>query len=885
MKRIHLLLATLAFVLASCGPQVEVVRPQADLMTDPVATVSATPSFSWQIASKQKDVVQESYRILVAGNEKDLRSGRNLYWDSGVVASDSTRYIPYAGMQLGSRVNCVWKVLVTTSAGEAQSRVCRFGTGLLQSEDWRALWIGTASDSDVLTGRTRIPSRYLRREFEPASKVQSAVLYITGLGNYSAFINGKEVGDAVLAPTVSDYDKRVYYNAFDVTKLLQSGPNALAVVLGGGRYSSMRIQANDGIPDIRHYGLPKLCCQLEITYKGGKRDVIVSDGSWKATADGPIRWASEFDGEYYDATRELDGFAAPGYDDSAWAAASVVDAPAGALEIQPNPDICVQDRLTPLSVTALNGSYIIDMGQNMVGWLRIKGQGQPGDTILLRFAETLREDGTLYRDNLRSAEVTDTYIVRDDKPFDWHPRFTYHGFRFVEVSGLRRVPAVTDFEGQVFYDAMATTGSIETSDPVINQVARNAFWGIRGNYRGMPTDCPQRDERMGWFGDRTTGCYGESYLFDNQLLYTKWMQDIEDSQTASGSLPDIAPLYWNIRSDNITWPGVFVAVADMLYRHYGDVAPIRRHYPAMKLWLQYMKARYGRDGIITKDTYGDWCMPPESLQLIHSQDPTRITPGAVLSTALYYRFCVLMEQFAPLAGEAEDAALWLAEAAETKEAFNREFFHPEGFYANNTVTANILPLSFGMVPEGAEEAVFAHIIDKTEGEFASHVSVGVVGIQQLMRTLTRFGRADLAFRLASETSYPSWGYMVSQGATTIWELWNGNTADPAMNSGNHVMILGDLLLWDFGCLGGIRPVEPGFRSFELRPVVPEGLDWVNCRYDSVYGRIESRWKRAGDSFEWTFTIPANTRAAVYLPGESEATVYGSGTYTVNKIMQ
>lgn len=879
MKR-TLWLAVLLTV-ASCGGKLSVVHPRTEMLEDPAAVGTSAPRFSWQLVSAQENVVQESYRILVAGNEKDLKAGRNLYWDSGEVASDTSAYIPYGGMRLNSRIPCVWKVLVKTNKGTASSRPARFRTGLLLPEDWKGNWIGTASEDDVLSGHTRIPARYLRTGFETSGKVKCAMLYIAGLGNYIAFINGKEVGDQVLAPTVSDYDKRVYYNAFDVTSLVRDGANAIGVVLGGGRYSSMRLPPQTGIPDIKHYDLPKLLCQLEITYTDGKSDIVSSNGSWKATAGGPIRWANEFDGEFYDASRELTGFSTAGYQDKDWVPATRMAAPAGVLQAQPNPNIAVQERLNPVSVKPFEGKYIVDMGENMVGWLRIKGRGEAGDTVVLRFAETLREDGGLYRDNLRGAEVTDTYIVKDDRPYDWHPAFTYHGFRYAEVSGLRTAPAPSDFEGQVFYDAMAPTGRFETSDPVINQVARNAYRGIRGNYRGMPTDCPQRDERMGWFGDRTTGCYGEAYWFDNHLLYAKWLQDIEDTQTEAGSLPDVAPAFWDIRSDNVTWPGVFVTAADMLYRQYGDAAPVRTHYPAMRKWMLYMKDRYGRDGLIEKDTYGDWCMPPESLELIHSQDPSRITAGAVLSTAVFYHLCTLMETFAPLAGVPDDAALWQEEAAAAKAAFNREFFHTdEGFYANNTVTANILPLWFGMVPEGKEDAVFRHIVEKTEGEFDSHVSVGVVGIQQLMRTLTEFGRPDLAFHLASDTTYPSWGYMAESGATTIWELWNGNTADPAMNSGNHVMILGDLLVWDFGYLGGIRPSGPGYKTFELRPVVPEGLSFVNCSYDSMYGRIESAWRVTGKRFAWTFTVPANTAATVWLPGASEGRTYGSGKYTV-----
>ena len=332
----------------------------------------------------------------------------------------------------------------------------------------------------------------------------------------------------------------------------------------------------------------------------------------------------------------------------------------------------------------------------------------------------------------------------------------------------------------------------------------------------------------------------------------------------------------------MTWPAAFLTVADMLYRHYGDSRAIVENYDAMRRWMVYMKENHGRNGLIVKDTYGDWCMPPESLELIHSQDPSRITEPAVLSTAFFYHLSEMMERFATVAGHPEDISLFAGWQRETKDAFNRSFYHErEGYYANNTVTANILPLYFGMVPTSGVSKVFRHITDKTENDFGGHVSVGVVGIMQLLRTLTGFGRLDLAYKLASETSYPSWGYMAEQGATTIWELWNGNTAAPEMNSGNHVMIIGDYLTWCYGYLAGIRPLEPGFKKINLAPNVPEGLDRVDCTYDSVYGRIESHWKREDGRFKWTFTIPSNTSAEVWVPGSSKVKVYASGTHSVD----
>ena len=527
--------------------------------------------------------------------------------------------------------------------------------------------------------------------------------------------------------------------------------------------------------------------------------------------------------------------------------------------------------------------------------MKVRGQ-QAGDVITLRFAELLGADSTLYTANLRGAECTDHYIVNstiqqfNNQPstIHWHPMFVYHGFRYVEISGLREKPNLDDFKGLVFYDEMPVTGMFETSDGTINAVYHNAFWGIRGNYRSMPTDCPKRDERMGWTGDRTTGNYGESYIFNNHQLYAKWLTDAEDSQGENGSLPNVIPPYWRGYTDNLTWPGAVVTVADMLYTRFGDRQPIETHYDVMKKWLLHMKTHYMRGGLMPRDTYGDWCMPPESLELIHSSDPNRITAPTVISSPFYCYLCGKMAKFAKALGFDEDVAFFQQEITTTTVAFNDKYFNRvTGVYANNTVTANILPLWFGMVPKGLEDKVLQSIVDKTENECNGHVSTGVIGIQQLMRTLTEYGRGDLAFKIASNDTYPSWGYMVRNGATTIWELWNGNTADPAMNSGNHVMLLGDLILWEYEYLGGIRALEPGYSKIQLKPYPIEGLGFVNCAFNSVSGRIESNWKREGNRCEWDIVIPANTTAEIQTPtadGYQSAT-YGSGHYHLSSTLK
>jgi alpha-L-rhamnosidase len=637
---------------------------------------------------------------------------------------------------------------------------------------------------------------------------------------------------------------------------------------------------------VRTFGLPRLLSQLEVTYEDGTTETFTSDASWKITIDGPTGANNEFDGEEYDARKEMPGWHSNGFDDKDWQAVELVKAPEGKLYAQENPNIKVMETITPIAIHKIAANkYIVDMGQNMVGWIKLKAKGKKGDKITLRYAELLKEDGNLYTDNLRGAKVTDTYTLKGGGVETWRPSFVYHGFRYVEVTDFPDTPKLEDFTGEVIYDEMETTGGFETSNETINRIYKNAYWGIRGNYRGMPTDCPQRDERMGWLGDRATGAHGESFIFDNHKLYAKWLDDIEDSQRENGALPDVAPNYWEIYTNDVTWPAAYFIIAGMLYHQYGDSRPIISHYDSFKRFLEYIRDNYMKDYIVTADTYGDWCMPPESPEMIHSQDPARKTSGELLATAFYYRLTVLMQQFAPLSGHEEDIAYYSQLASQIAAAFNKKFYnHAAKNYSNNTATANLLAIMHNLAPDSLKQEVFNHIANKTEREFNGHVSTGLIGVQWLMRGLSDYGRADLAYRIATNKTYPSWGYMIEKGATTIWELWNGNTADPSMNSANHVMLLGDLIIWYYEYLAGIKNAKEGiaFDKIEMKPLCVNGLTYVNASYNSVRGEIKSHWQKLEDKFIWNITIPANCMATVYFPDAAGKKITESGI-TIEKV--
>ena len=902
---------------------------RVEQLTNPLGVDAKQPRLSWQIASNEQSVMQIAYHVLVASSPEKLARNEGDLWDSGKVMSDASQWITYAGTSLKSNTRCYWKVKVHTNKGEAPwSEPALWSMGLLGETHWRGQWIGLdrASPGDSETQWSRLAARYLRKEFVVSKPVKYATVHLSGLGLYELFINGQRVGNQVLAPAPTDYRKTVLYNTYDVTSLLNANSvsatpnavstnrNALGVTLGNGRYYTMR--QNYKPYKIPNFGYPKLRLNLIIEYTDGTSETIASDAGWKLTTEGPIRSNNEYDGETYDARNELVNWSKPGYDDSQWMSAQRVAIPDGTLRAQMIPGMKVTETLRPVSMKKFaNGTvagkktglgtnplfksprYILDFGQNMAGWVRLRIKGAAGDTIRLRFAETLDKEGNLFVDNLRDARVTDTYIAsgREPKGATWAPCFIYHGFRYVEVTGYPD-PQLSDFTAEVVEDEMAHTGRFASSNETLNAVVKNAFWGIRSNYKGMPVDCPQRNERQPWLGDRVMGCWGESYLFDNGSFYAKWADDISDAQRSDGCIPDVAPAFWNYYSDNVTWPTALPMVCDMLYTQYGNNEPMRRNYPAIKRWIAHLQAEFQeKEGIITKDKYGDWCVPPEALDLIHSRDPKRQTDGSLISTAYYLKVLQLMHRFASAQGLTAEAEVWETEERRVKDAFNARFLHVKSgtsavpghvlypdsvYYGNNTVTANILPLAFGLVPKPQVEEVVKNVVAGIITTNKGHLSTGVIGTQWLMRELSRKGHAGVAYLLATNKTYPSWGYMAENGATTIWELWNGNTANPEMNSGNHVMLLGDLLPWCFENLAGIRPHRQrvGFKHLVLRPNFEiQELSRIDASYETPYGKVVSQWSKTPMHLNWIIEIPANTTAEVHLPGGKVEQI-GSGRY-------
>ena len=833
-------------------------------MTEPTGIIR-TAQFSWQTTSKELNVQQMSYRILVAASKDDLKAERNLLWDSEQTSSDESINIPYQGRRLPYASRVFWQVEVWLNTGEhLKSPVQSFLTGL-QQFDSKAQWIGKDDAESIIIGDDKsrdLPARYLRRAFSIDSKVKQATLYISGMGWGQTFINGKPVSRDVFGTLQTDYTKTVYYNTYDVTSLLRKGNNAIGTVLGNGYVLGF----NAGCTS---YGLPRLKAQLVVeTVKGVV--TIVTDGEWKVTTEGPIQRNNLWNGERYEAAREVKGWTTAAFDDSHWQQAQTLTAPAGIEMPQPCPGMQIQKVFKAKSVRRTSaGTYIIDMGQNMVGQLRVRLVGKKDVPVVIRHAEILdpKDNDKLYVANLRSAKCTDTYVPAIDGTFTYQPQLTYQGFRYVEISGIDRAPKAKDIMGCVIYDGMADQGTFHCDNELLNKLHENAYWGIIGNYHGMPTDCPQRDERMGWLGDHAMGCFGENFLLDNGALYYKWLQDVWDTQDDDGLIADVAPAFWVVRNKDVAWGALSVYATFMLYRRYNDINAVQKYYPFLQNYINYLDHNL-KDGLVTTNAYGDWCMPPERADLIHSQDPARKTDGSLISSAMYYSMLTMMGQLAMQLGKEGDMLFYDRQQQKLKDAYNRHFYHAEsGSYSNNTVTANLLSLEFGLVPDGDEEKVLQNIVDVTRDTYKDHISCGVVGMQHLLTCLTRTGHLDQAMRIMLQKDYPSFGYMIEHDATTVWELWNGDTADPAMNSGNHIMLLGDVLPWMYGGLAGIKqsPWSRAFKELDMSLCMPDELNHVKATHNTPYGKVSSEWKRTDDGIEWEVEIPANTTARIHVP--------------------
>ncbi|PLT45272.1 Alfa-L-rhamnosidase [Paenibacillus pasadenensis] len=835
---------------------------------DPLGIDDPSPSFSWKIKSERRGWLQQAWRIQVAvaaGGEEF--ADKDLVWDSGRQEGGSSLHARCEGAALQACTAYVWRVKAWGVDGEESpwSEPARFETALLGDAPWSgARWISHPLPADE---EGKEPAACLRREFRLDRPIASARIYATALGMYRLLVNGEPADDACLHPGWTSYAKRLQYQTYDVTKKLRSGGNALGILLGDGWYKG-RI----GWGEWPIYGRERAALALlRIRYADGTEETIGTDGSWKGS-DGAIRASEIYDGERYDARREKKGWALPGYDDADWTAAAPIEPAAGRLVAQESEPVRVVDTIVPVSVlTTPSGETVLDMGQNMVGWVRFTVRGKAGAAVTLSHAEVLDAAGNFYTDNLRSAKQLVTYICSGEGEETFEPSFTFQGFRYVKVEGVAPEQIPGRFIGCVITSDLRPAGRFRCSDPLVNKLVDNIVWGQLGNFVDIPTDCPQRDERLGWTGDAQAFVRASTYNRDVLPFFAKWLRDLAADQLPDGGVPFVVPDVPGVGASSAAWGDAAVIVPWVLYERYGDKRMLEEQYASMKAWVEYIRAQ-GEDEFLwnTGFHFGDW------LGLDAKENSyVGATPRDLIATAFYAHAAGLLAKSAAVIGKADDAAGYGKLREQVEAAFRKEFVTPSGRLAAPTQTSYALALMFDLLEPGQRQQAADRLAALVE-ESGHQLTTGFVGTPYLCHVLTRFGHAELAYRLLERREYPSWLYPVTKGATTIWEHWDGIKPDGSfwsrdMNSYNHYAYgaVGD---WLFGSVAGIDADEsgPGYRSIRLRPVPGGTLSFAEAELDSPYGPIRSAWSRRPDGgFAYEFEVPAGATARVCLPGAAE----------------
>jgi alpha-L-rhamnosidase len=849
---------------AQLAPSVDGLR--VEYLTNPLGIDVMQPRLSWRIASTRRNTMQAAYQIQVDTSEARLARGANLLWDSGKVDSDASVFVDYEGPATVSRTRYYWHVRVWDAGGHASawSPAAFWETGLLQSADWTARWIGpppTASDS------LASPSPLLRRGFRADERVRSARLYVSSLGLYELYLNGQRVGDQLFTPGWTSYRRRLQYQTYDVTPLLRSGANVVGAMLGDGWYrGNLGFFRQRNIYG-RHLGLR---AQLEIRYASGRTERVISDTDWRTTA-GPVLASDIYGGETYDARRELNGWASPPYDDHAWTSIAVLDPPPATLVASMSPPVRRVRELRPIAIRrAPSGEMLFDLGQNFTGWARLSVRGTAGTTVTLRFGEVLDREGNLYTANLRAAGQTDRYTLSGKGREIYEPHFTFHGFRYVAVAGLPAPPDSATITGIAVSSDLAQTGSLVTSDSLLNQLQRNIVWGQRSNFLDVPTDCPQRDERLGWTGDAQVFARTAAFNMDVSGFFAKWLADVAADQDPSGSVPWVIPN--PLGGDSVRfagtagWSDVAVIIPWTMYVTYGDRRLLERQYSSMRAWVDYARRRAGTDLIWRPGwQFGDWLA-------LHSDDPSY--PGAttgtdLIATAFLAHSTDLVARTASVLGRADEAAAYHARFQAIRDAFNREFVSSTGRVGENTQTAYALALAFDLLPDSLVQSAAGRLARDVEAR-EQHLTTGFLGTPYLLHVLDATGHMSDAFALLTQRTYPSWLYPITRGATTMWERWDGirpdsSFEDPGMNSFNHYAFgaVGD---WMYQNIGGIDvdSAAPGYRRSRIAPRPGAGLTSANASLETLYGTLSSAWRLERGRFTLDVTVPPNTSAEVTL---------------------
>jgi alpha-L-rhamnosidase len=863
------------------GRSIVVTGLRCESRSSPLGIDERHPRLSWNLQSDRRGQMQTAYQVLVASTDAALAGHRGTLWDSGKVVSGQSVQVAYGGTELESRAVCVWKVRVWDGAGRVSpwSAPARWEMALLRPGDWHATWMNDgkpnpASDEGFFTDDA---APLFRREFALAAPVSRARLYITGLGYYEASLNGTRVGDHVLDPGWTTYGKRVFYSTYDVTRELRRGRNCLGVMVGNGWYNPLplRMWGRLNLRDHLTVGRPRFIAQLDVELADGSRQSIVSDPAWRV-ADGPLVFNSVYLGERYDARRETDGWNVAGFDDGAWRHAAPAPEPVGALQAQPQPPIKVTATFSPSAMSEPTpGVFIFDMGQNFAGWASLALTAHAGTRVTLRYGELLHADGTLNPLTGVAGQIkgrrttpqgvsepiggtgspdvawqTDTYVAGGRGLERYTPRFAFHGFRYLEVTGYPGRPSLDAVTGLRLNADVEDAGSFTSSSALLNRIQEMTRRTFLGNLFSVQSDCPHR-EKFGYGGDIVATSDALMLNFDMAGFYGKTVTDWGDAARDDGMLTDTAP-YVGIQYCGVGWAMVHPVLQSQLYQYYGDRRVVERQYDASRRWLDLVAA--ANPDHIVKDGLGD-------------HEALTETPTESLVTPLFVESARLVARLAEVLGRREDATRYSALADGASSAFaGRVLTSTAGTSAERTQSGQAFALYAGLIPAADRPAAVQWLLNDIGGTRSGHLSTGIFGTKFALDVLSREGHAQAVFDAVKQETYPGWGYMLANGATTLWEHWA-----PSENtySHNHPMF-GSISQWFFNWLGGIQPdaEAAGFDRIVIRPQLVDGLDWVRCSYGSVRGLVVSNWSRTPGAVEWKITIPPNATATIFIPAGS-----------------
>ncbi len=884
MKRILIFTAILifsSFQLSAQTRKIELKDLRCEYKTGPKGISTKIPRLSWKIISEDRDQVQVAYQILVASSPKLLNPQRADLWNSQKIMSDQNIHVEYGGKELESRQQCWWAVRIWDKNGKVSgwSLPANFEIGLLSPEDWEAEWIKT----DLTFAEDEHPSPMFRKEFSISKPFKSARLYITSLGLYECYLNGKKAGDELFTPGWTSFENRLQYQVFDVTSLIKSGLNAVGLILGNGWYSAF--YPNTGKePEYKDlYAL----MQLEIIFNDGSKTIVKTDNSWKSSTF-PILRSEIFYGEVYDARLEKQGWNQPGFKDSDWAGVNITKKRKDILIGPVSEPVRNIQELYPVDIIFTpEGDTIFDMGQNMVGWCRLKVQCPAGTGIKLHHAEVLDKAGNFYIENLRTAKQEIIYICKGgNNPEVYEPRFTFQGFRYVKISGYQGELNKDILTGVVIHSDLERTGTFSCNDSLLNQLQHNIIWGQKGNFLDVPTDCPQRNERLGWTGDAQVFAATACFNMNSAGFFTKWCQDLAADQHKDGAVPFVIPNVLG-RGDAHGWADAATIVPWVIYRSYGDTRILEKQYQSMKAWVEYVRSQAGESYLWKpKSTqFGDWL----AFATTRSDYPGATTDKDLTATAYFYNSTSLLIKAAEILGKVGDIQEYTALQNRIREAFNKEFVSPNGRLSSNTQTAYVVALSFGLIPENLEKTVAQRLADNVNS--FGHITTGFLGTADICHILVKYGYLAEAYKLIYRKEYPSWLYPVTKGATTIWERWDGIKPDgtfqnPGMNSFNHYAYgaVGD---WLYKVVAGINPHPdiPGYKKIIIKPHPGNTMNDVKASHESLYGSIKSEWEISENTFTLMVTIPPNTSAEIFIPSKGNKIKIDGIESTYNNILE